>query len=214
MCQKSEKAIYLLQLFSSFLPHKPYLKRQSTSLVAPPLLLCSVLLAQSLLTNRKNHCATHPNPNHTVHTPTFHNSMQALHFIRALARISRPPPKSTTHSCRTKQIRRAAYASMAYTSGSRRTWSRTMLRRLQQQHQHRHRQQLSRRSTVRRRVRVVTPAALRPDEPTRAGTLRQLVPGGRSMDYCNLLEEAADYVQCLRAQVQLMQSLVDAFSSS
>lgn len=59
----------------------------------------------------------------------------------------------------------------------------------------------------------MTPATLRPDEPTRAEMLRRLVPGGRSMEYCNLLEEAADYVQSLRAQVQLMQSLVDAFSS-
>jgi hypothetical protein len=32
------------------------------------------------------------------------------------------------------------------------------------------------------------------------------------MEYCSLLEETADYVRCLRAQVQLMQGLADLFS--
>jgi hypothetical protein len=39
-----------------------------------------------------------------------------------------------------------------------------------------------------------------------------LVPGGSEMEYCSLLDETADYVRCLRAQVQLMQNLVDLFS--
>ncbi|XP_066350228.1 transcription factor IBH1-like [Miscanthus floridulus] len=50
-------------------------------------------------------------------------------------------------------------------------------------------------------------------EPARADALRQLVPGGAEMEYCSLLDETADYVRCLRAQVQLMQSLVDLFSA-
>lgn len=155
--------------------------------------------------DRKNY--THPNPNPN-YTPNY-NSMQSLHFIQALARINRAAPKPTTPSCRTKQIRRAAYASMAYTSGSRHKWSRALLIRLRQ----RQRLRSLRLLTVRRRVRIVTPAMSRPEEPARAEMLRRLVPGGKSMEYCNLLEETADYMQCLRSQVQLMQSLVDAFSS-
>ncbi|KAL6844432.1 hypothetical protein ACP4OV_026105 [Aristida adscensionis] len=59
------------------------------------------------------------------------------------------------------------------------------------------------------------PAAMPPrqaGEPARADALRRLVPGGGGMEYSNLLEETADYVRCLRAQVQLMQGLVDLFS--
>ncbi|KAJ4807728.1 Transcription factor IBH1 [Rhynchospora pubera] len=150
--------------------------------------------------NRKN-----PLPNSNPNSPN--SSMQALHFLQALARIARAAPKPA-HSARTRQIRHAAYASMAHSSrSSRRTWSRALLHRLRQ------RQRPGRLLTVRRRVRIVTPIMSRPEEPARAETLRQLVPGGRGMEYCNLLEETADYVQCLRAQVQLMQTLLDAFSS-
>ncbi|XP_040379313.1 transcription factor IBH1-like [Oryza brachyantha] len=51
-----------------------------------------------------------------------------------------------------------------------------------------------------------------PGEPQRADALRRLVPGGAGMEYCSLLEETADYLRSLRAQVQLMQSLVDLYS--
>jgi hypothetical protein len=34
------------------------------------------------------------------------------------------------------------------------------------------------------------------------------------MEYSSLLEETADYVRCLRAQVQLMQGLLDLSSPS
>ncbi|OEL24353.1 hypothetical protein BAE44_0014627 [Dichanthelium oligosanthes] len=49
-------------------------------------------------------------------------------------------------------------------------------------------------------------------EPARADALRRLVPGGSEMEYCSLLDETADYVVSLQAQVQLMQNLVDLFS--
>ena len=49
-------------------------------------------------------------------------------------------------------------------------------------------------------------------EPARADALRRLVPGGSEMEYCSLLDETADYLRSLRAQVQLMQNLVDLFS--
>lgn len=42
--------------------------------------------------------------------------------------------------------------------------------------------------------------------------LRQIVPGGEAMDYCNLLEETAHYMNCLSTQVQVMQHIVDTFS--
>ncbi|CAL5029525.1 unnamed protein product [Urochloa decumbens] len=56
------------------------------------------------------------------------------------------------------------------------------------------------------------PSLRQAGEPARADALRRLVPGGSEMEYCSLLDETADYLRCLRAQVQLMQNLVDLFS--
>ncbi|KAF7011562.1 hypothetical protein CFC21_025852 [Triticum aestivum] len=56
------------------------------------------------------------------------------------------------------------------------------------------------------------PPARQAGEPARSDALRRLVPGGAGMEYSSLLEETADYVRCLRAQVQLMQGLADLFS--
>ncbi|KAF8769145.1 hypothetical protein HU200_006641 [Digitaria exilis] len=50
-------------------------------------------------------------------------------------------------------------------------------------------------------------------EPARADALRRLVPGGSEMEYCSLLDETADYLRHLLAQVQLMQNLVDLHSA-
>lgn len=158
--------------------------------------------------------------------------MLAFHFIRALARIHRSTPVPR----RTRSIRRAAYSSMARAANPRRVWSRALLQQM------RARRARSRRAVLlRRRVSAAPPPNARSiiageeeedqstsaahlarpapyqqqrqaGEPARADALRRLVPGGNDMEYSNLLEETADYVRCLRAQVQLMQGLVDLFS--
>ncbi|XP_062227001.1 transcription factor IBH1-like [Phragmites australis] len=153
--------------------------------------------------------------------------MLAFHFLRALSRIS----SATPVACRTRTIRRAAYFSMARAASPRRSWSRALLRQVRVRRAVR-----SRRAVLMRR-RVVSAAPAPPlgvrsisagqitsaplagappprqaGEPARADALRRLVPGGGEMEYCSLLEETADYVRCLRAQVQLMQGLVDLFS--
>lgn len=38
--------------------------------------------------------------------------------------------------------------------------------------------------------------------------LRNLVPGGETMDFCSLLDETAHYIKCLTTQVQVMRSIV------
>jgi hypothetical protein len=157
--------------------------------------------------------------------------MLAFHFLRALSRVHDGPARR-----RTRTIRRAAYSSMARAAGPRRAWSRALLRQAQAR---RSATLASRRTAVLVRRRVVagpapppraaarsssvatsaTTAALPPPpalrqagEPARSDALRRLVPGGAGMEYCSLLEETADYVRCLRAQVQLMQGLADLFS--
>ncbi|OAY76050.1 Transcription factor IBH1 [Ananas comosus] len=128
--------------------------------------------------------------------------MLVHHFLRALARVNRTAPKQS-HARRSRRIRCAAYASMAAAAGPGRRWSRVLLRRLQSSPSS-HRRRISVR--VGRPPRIATASS-------RVETLRRLVPGGRSLGYCSLLEETADYVRWLDAQVQLMQSLVDFFSS-
>uniref|UniRef100_K3ZEJ8 IBH1-like N-terminal domain-containing protein n=1 Tax=Setaria italica TaxID=4555 RepID=K3ZEJ8_SETIT len=160
--------------------------------------------------------------------------MLAFHFLRALARIHSATPVPR----RTRNIRRAAYSSMARAANPRRAWTQALLRQVRVC-----RAMRSRRAVLlRRRVSAASPApplgaarstvsaaaggtsaaaAALPrggppprqaGEPARADALRRLVPGGSEMEYCSLLDETADYLRCLRAQVQLMQNLVDLFS--
>ncbi|GJN01458.1 hypothetical protein PR202_ga18725 [Eleusine coracana subsp. coracana] len=181
-----------------------------------------------------------PNPNPNRRAPVSgadaaspSKRMLAFHFIRALARIHRSTPVPR----RTRTIRRAAYSSMARAANPRRVWSRALLQQMRAR-----RARTRRAAVLRRRVSAApatppggarsitgedqesttlaalarTTAAAVPHrqagEPARADALRRLVPGGNEMEYSNLLEETADYVRCLRAQVQLMQGLVDLFS--
>ncbi|URD82410.1 hypothetical protein MUK42_05346 [Musa troglodytarum] len=145
------------------------------------------------------------NPNSELHPSKL---MMASHFLRALSRIQ----QTTTDSFagRSRKIRRAAYASMAYSVGTKRAWSCALLRKLRS------------RSRLRfpnpRRAKYAAlpggPRAARPQqrEMDQAEVLRELVPGGTSMDDCRLLEEAADYIRCLGTQVRLMQAVMDSVS--
>ncbi|THU52313.1 hypothetical protein C4D60_Mb10t02690 [Musa balbisiana] len=142
------------------------------------------------------------NPNPNPDTPRFGPSklMLAFRFLRALTLVHRTAPNSS-NAARSRRIQRAAFASMAYSAGPRRAWSRALLCRL---HFHRARRRCARRSR----------AAGVPRRPSTtrspADGLRRLVPGGTGMDYCSLLEETADYIRCLSEQVKLMQSIVDS----
>uniref|UniRef100_A0A0E0PF63 IBH1-like N-terminal domain-containing protein n=1 Tax=Oryza rufipogon TaxID=4529 RepID=A0A0E0PF63_ORYRU len=150
--------------------------------------------------------------------------MLAFHFLRALSRIHRATPVTR----RTRTIRRAAYSSMARAASPRRAWSRALLG----QARARRSRTLMRRAAVlvRRRVvaapapspasargvriiaagetsaaaRAVPPPPRQQGEPPRAEALRRLVPGGAGMEYSSLLEETADYLRSLRAQVRLL----------
>ncbi|KAF7018870.1 hypothetical protein CFC21_032110 [Triticum aestivum] len=165
--------------------------------------------------------------------------MLAFHFLRALSRIHGAAGPARR---RTRTIRRAAYSSMARATGPRRAWSRALLLQAQARARRSRAETSRRAAVLVRRRVVAGPAAapaparaapvggqasaaaaraaLAPPppparqagEPARSDALRRLVPGGAGMEYCSLLEETADYVRCLRAQVQLMQGLADLFS--
>ncbi|URE02199.1 hypothetical protein MUK42_18919 [Musa troglodytarum] len=138
------------------------------------------------------------NPNTDLHGS---KNMMASHFLRALFRIQQTSTSSSSFAGRSRRIRRAAYASMAYSAGARRAWSRALLRKLRSRARLRFPRRLSRTARPQRR------------DMDQAQVLRKLVPGGPSMDYCKLLEETADYIRCLTTQVRLMQTVMDSISS-
>nr|GMD18752.1 transcription factor IBH1-like [Ipomoea batatas] len=47
----------------------------------------------------------------------------------------------------------------------------------------------------------------------KAKELRKLVPGGKAMDLCCLLDETAHYIKCLSSQVEIMRNIADLFST-
>ncbi|CAL9078250.1 unnamed protein product [Musa textilis] len=107
----------------------------------------------------------------------------AARFLRCLSRIQQTASSSSVAS-RSRRIRRAAYASMAYSAGHRRAWSRALLRKL--------RCRRARPVFLPGRPRIARPRVV--VEIDRAEVLRELVPGGAGMDYCRLLGETADYI--------------------
>ncbi|XP_074586677.1 transcription factor IBH1-like [Curcuma longa] len=143
-----------------------------------------------------------PNPNPNIPTPRPSKSSVAIRFLRALS-LARHAASSSPSS-RARRIRRAACACMAYSAGPRRAWSRALLRKLVRLRRH-PRRDLRRPAAMSGRRRPVGGDRLEI-------ALRRVVPGGGGMEYCRLLEEAADYVKCLVTQVRLMQSIVDSES--
>ncbi|KAG6513175.1 hypothetical protein ZIOFF_023485 [Zingiber officinale] len=83
---------------------------------------------------------------------------------------------------------------MAYSAGPRRAWSRALLRKLVRRRRKPPRRDLPRPAAIIRRRRPVGGDRLEV-------ALRRVVPGGAGMEYCRLLEEAADYVKCLVMQL-------------
>lgn len=134
-------------------------------------------------------------PSSTVADPN--SPMQGIHFLRLLSRLN----STTSIGRRSRFIRRAAYVSMACSVRPRCAWSRALLRR-------RARQQpvigISRRERSKSMKR----------DMGMHNNLRMLVPGGREMDACSLLEETCHYIQSLRAQVKVMQVIADSFSQN
>ncbi|XP_019162925.1 PREDICTED: transcription factor IBH1-like [Ipomoea nil] len=148
----------------------------------------------------------------SIQTRFTHRFLRALRRLRlaatrrqtptALTSPAAPPPddkEMTTYYRRCRNVKRAAYASMASAVGTRRAWSRAQLLRF-------------RRPAVRRRVAVAGGGGgNHRDETTEE--LRQLVPGGEVMDLGSLLDETAHYIACLASQVQIMRSIADLFST-
>ncbi|KAF5452060.1 hypothetical protein F2P56_027098 [Juglans regia] len=139
----------------------------------------------------------------------------ARRFVSALLHMRNRNPRPGSLSIegvRTKsqRIKIAAYLSMAHAVGSRRAWSRAVLSKLGSRAR-RHMSRMGRSSLGSlKKKRVIR--SYSPGELGQAKKLRQLVPGGKTMDICSLLEETAHYITCLATQVKVMQTLADNVS--
>ncbi|KAG7025295.1 Transcription factor IBH1, partial [Cucurbita argyrosperma subsp. argyrosperma] len=129
-------------------------------------------------------------------------------FLRSFSRIkSRRPTTAASRSAfelrrRSRRIKIAAYSSMARVAGPQRAWARALLFKLNTRARH---------GTLMRRRRSTMPSAY-PDD--HVGKLRRLLPGGDGMDVCTLLEETADYIHCLSAQVKVMNAIAHHLSTN
>lgn len=137
----------------------------------------------------------------------------ARRFVKSLAEVwtSREPATEGSIRERARRIKIAAYSSMARSAGSRRAWSRALLAKIRGRRAKRHRHLRSRRCLGLKRKRAGS-RNMALNEASGVGELRRLVPGGKAMDLCNLLEETSHFVQCLATQVKVMQSMADRYS--
>ncbi|KAK9062070.1 hypothetical protein SSX86_019255 [Deinandra increscens subsp. villosa] len=129
---------------------------------------------------------------------------------------------------RSHRVKIAAYASMASMVGSRRAWSREILRKIRTQGMliarkkkrvdHTTTHHLHAAGSKRRTSSNDDPNPTREyvdpfGDSGQEVKLRKLVPGVERMDACGLLDETADYIKCLAAQVDVMRTLVDLYST-
>ncbi|KAK4440965.1 hypothetical protein Salat_0431400 [Sesamum alatum] len=145
--------------------------------------------------------------------PTSIKTRFALRFLRAINNLNNnnnsTTPPLNSHSAaadkrkRCRAIRAAAYASMASAVGPNKAWSRAVLRKIRNRMK----------ETIKKSTRAGT-ATVRESNPRnelsfgQENELRELVPGGEAMDFCRLLNETGHYIQCLRAQVQVMRKIL------
>jgi hypothetical protein len=137
----------------------------------------------------------------------------ARRFISILLKMRKTRPRSPSIEDvrkRSQRIKIAAYSSMAHAVGPRRAWSRAVL--FKHRSRARHQSMMTRRSFGLQKKRIVKNNDIPSGQLSQADRLRQLVPGGKAMGMCSLLEETADYISCLAAQVKVMQTIADRFS--
>ncbi|PPD87648.1 hypothetical protein GOBAR_DD15417 [Gossypium barbadense] len=138
--------------------------------------------------------------------PSSLKSRFTARFLRALIKINAQKPISSSSPReifqRYRRIKVAADKSMAYSVRSRRTWSRATLWKL------RSRSPAIVEKTSHEKENKEDHVGL----AVQAEELRELVPGGESMDLCNLLDETAHYIKCLTTQVQVMKKIANLYS--
>lgn len=112
---------------------------------------------------------------------------------------------------RSHMIKLAADASMASAVGTKWTWSRALLFKIRNRARiHVLDKHKKVNNSCKEKKTMTTPDEEK--EFIKADELRQVVPGGESMDLFKLLEETAHYMKCLNTQVEVMQSIVDLYS--
>ncbi|KAL0436686.1 UNVERIFIED_CONTAM: hypothetical protein Sradi_0376500 [Sesamum radiatum] len=139
--------------------------------------------------------------------PTSIKTRFALRFLRAIDNLNNnnnisPPLNSADRRKRFRAIRTAAYASMASAVGPNKAWSRAMLRKIRNRTKEMIKPR-TRRGAVRGSTNPRNELGLGQEKE-----LRELVPGGEAMDFRRLLNETGHYIQCLRAQVQVMRKIL------
>ncbi|CAI9288290.1 unnamed protein product [Lactuca saligna] len=168
--------------------------------------------------------------------PIYLKNQFARRFVRALNNLKNQ--KGSAHDNQMHRIsgrvKIAAYTAMASVVGSRRAWSRAVLSKIKnrprnlellrsnrKRAEHRIMTNLPHRHHAKVSIKRRNPNPIR-DEVSfnpfkcsgQESKLRKLVPGAGSMDSWCLVDETADYIKCLAAQVQVMQTLVDLYTAT
>lgn len=140
----------------------------------------------------------------------------ASRFLKAFYKIK----KTKKQDSRCRRIKLAADAAMALAVGTRRAWSRAVIRRVLKARVYHARSRLlmaerkidiykkMKKKRQRKNMQMVDQGG----SCQGVDRLRQIVPGGEAMDYCNLLDETAHYMNCLSTQVKVMQHIVGSLS--
>ncbi|KAK9013315.1 hypothetical protein V6N11_041328 [Hibiscus sabdariffa] len=162
--------------------------------------------------------------------PSSLKSRFATRFLRALTQIHARKPICSSSPTeifrRYRRIKAAADKSMAYSVRSRKTWTGAVLWKLRSRSCGRRsaktstfiksQQAIMKRTRHEKQNKNTTTTTTTGEHGVgfgvEASELRELVPGGEAMDYCNLLDETAHYIKCLTTQVKVMKKIADFYS--
>lgn len=151
----------------------------------------------------------------------------AHRFVQALNNLNnkQTSPQENHMNSRSRRVKIASYTAMASVVGTRRAWSRAVLWKIRNRTRVKF-------FILRKRKRVTkchhhakvyvkrrNPNPKREDfdrfsYSSQESRLRKLVPGSETMDSWCLIGETADYIKCLAAQVEVMKTLVDFYTTT
>ncbi|KAK9057470.1 hypothetical protein SSX86_022305 [Deinandra increscens subsp. villosa] len=154
----------------------------------------------------------------SLNNPAYLKNQFAHRFIRALNNLHHtktPPHHNYKMYNRSTRVKIAANTAMASVVGSRRAWSRAVLwkiRKLRSRKRvnchHQEKVSLKRRNPKPKTEDFNNPFG----DSSQESKLRELVPGGETLDAVCLMGETANYIKCLVAQVEVMKTLVDLYN--
>ncbi|XP_073525507.1 uncharacterized protein [Phyllobates terribilis] len=154
------------------------------------------------------------NPQRRLSSSLSPRSIKTRFIIRFLRSLKKIRNQKCTRKSSYHKVKTAADSSMAYVMGPRRAWSRAMILKMKWKRNRSFRIRGPVMVVGGKKKMMIRKKKMKNNQiSSQEAQLRKLIPGGELLDTFNLLDETADYIKCLNAQVIVMRSIVNYCST-